>query len=217
MNIKAFTLWAPGLEDNKESWTKWANDKMEIEDSKTSPKLTFASSIVTRRFSQLTKMTCLVTQKLNLDSVNGLFFSSIRGEIAMQYKINSAFAETNEMKPATFAISVFNTAPAEATILLNSKVPYTPLFSGEKDCISNLYTIGTSAIKSGRMNSVMLVYGEEHIPEEYLNSLKYNKHDPLCLAVVIDKEGDEEIKKEYLESPEKLIKYLIANKKDAWI
>ena len=216
MNIESFTLWAPGLENNKDNWLEWLKGEKEIDNVNTSPKLTFASSIVTRRFSQLTKMTCLVTERLGLD-VDGLFFSSIRGEIAMQYKINSAFAETNEMKPATFAISVFNTAPAEATILLKSKVPYTPLFSGEKDCIKNLFTVGTSPLLSGRMKEVILVYAEEHVPDEYKDNLKYSYHPPLALAVKIsNKEGDN-IPNEYLETPEKLIQYLITNKKGLWI
>ena len=216
MNIESFTLWAPGLEDNKEEWKSWLKGEKEIDNVSTSPRLTFASSIVTRRFSQLTKMTCLVTQKLGMD-VDGLFFSSIRGEISMQYKINKAFAETSETKPATFAISVFNTAPAEATILLNSKVPYTPLFSGEKDCIKNLWTTSSSAILSGRMKSVMLVYAEEHTPDEYKDNLRYGYHPPLCVAVKLsNKEGDN-IPQEVLEKPESLVQYLITNKEAKWI
>ena len=216
MNIESFTLWAPGLENNKEDWISWQKGEKEIDNVSTSPKLTFASSIVTRRFSQLTKMTCFVTEKIGMD-VDGLFFSSIRGEIAMQYKINRAFAETNEMKPATFAISVFNTAPAEATILLNSKVPYTPLFSGEKDCIKNLWTTSTSAILSGRMKSVLLVYAEEHTPDEYADNLRYGYHPPLCVAVKVSNKNGENIPSIALETPEDFIKYLINNKDRVWI
>ena len=136
----------------------------------------------------------------------------------MQYKINRAFAETNEMKPATFAISVFNTAPAEATILLNSKVPYTPLFSGEKDCIKNLWTTSRSAILSGRMKSVILVYAEEHTPDEYKDNLRYSYHPPLCVAVKIsNKEGGDDIPLKALETPEDFVKYLITNKERVWI
>ena len=43
MNIESFTLWAPGLENNKDNWLKWLKGEKEIDNVNTSPKLTFAS------------------------------------------------------------------------------------------------------------------------------------------------------------------------------
>ena len=136
--------------------------KKNIDDSTESPKITFASPIVTRRFSQLTKMTCYMAHRLKLDT-DMLFFTSARGEIDIQYKINTSFARENEVKPAMFTLSVFNTAPAEATILLKSKVPYCPIYSGFENAVRNLITVGCAPLISERLRSVMLIYAEEVI------------------------------------------------------
>ena len=135
----------------------------------------------------------------------------------MQYKINRTFAYTNEMKPATFAISVFNTAPAEATILLNSQVPYTPIYSGEKDCIKNLWTIGTAPLRYKKMKKTLLVYAEEHIPEEYNNILRYGYHEPICIAMKVSDENGTSIPDQWLTTPTELAKYLIHKKNNIWL
>ena len=96
--IDSFCLWAPGLAA-KTDWQDWIRGKKNIDDSTESPKITFASPIVTRRFSQLTKMTCYMAHRLKLDT-DMLFFTSARGEIDIQYKINTSFARENEVKPA---------------------------------------------------------------------------------------------------------------------
>lgn len=214
--VDAFSLWAPGLK-TKEDWLAWTNGLKEIDDSPEAPKLDFAPPIATRRFSQLTKMTCWMAHRLALDT-DILFFTSARGEINIQYKINTDFARDDELKPALFTLSVFNTAPAEATILLGSKVPYSPLFSGFTDTIKNLVRAGSAPLKSGRLKSAMLIYAEERVPDEYRANITGGWFPPLCIGVKISgKDSGADFPREALESPKAFAKHLVEHNGNAWV
>ena len=214
--LNSFSLWAPGLE-TKDDWYAWLEGGKDIGDSAESPKIGFASPIVTRRFSQLTKMTCWMTHRLKLDT-DILFFTSARGEIDIQYKINMAFARDNALTPALFTLSVFNTAPAEATILLGSKVPYSPVYSGFDNVIRNLVTVGCAPLKSGRLKSAMLVYAEERIPEEYRGNLTGPFLPPMCIGLKVSGENAaDDFPAEALEGQRAFVEYLLKNKADVWL
>lgn len=214
--IDSFCLWAPGLAA-KTDWQDWICGKKNIDDSAESPKITFASPIVTRRFSQLTKMTCYMAHRLKLDT-DMLFFTSARGEIDIQYKINTSFARENEVKPAMFTLSVFNTAPAEATILLKSKVPYCPIYSGFENAVRNLITVGCAPLISERLRSVMLIYAEERVPDEYRHNLSGPILPPLCVGIKVSgKDGIHDFPPESLTDAVSLITYLVEHKSAVWL
>ncbi len=214
--VDSFSLWAPGLE-SKDDWFGWVEGRQEIADSPESPKITFASPIATRRFSQLTKMTCWMVEHLKLDT-DILFFTSVRGEIDVQYKINSAFAKDNGVMPALFTLSVFNTAPAEATILLGSKVPYSPVYSGFDNVIRNLVTVGCAPLKTGRMKSAMLIYAEERVPDEYRNNITAPILPPMCIGVKVSGPGAmDDFPGQSLCDQRSFVRYLIQNKGDVWL
>ena len=214
MKVEAFSLWAPCVE-TLEDWRAFVAGKKAIEDSSAAPKLDFASPLQTRRLSQLTRMTAFMFHKL-MEGADALFFSSIRGEIAVQYAIDVAYAKEGELKPATFAISVFNTAPAQATILAKSKVPYTPIFSGERDAIKNLLLAGTASLAAGRTARNVLIYAEERIPDAYRGNLTLRETLPVCIGIRVSGEGDEPMPDDALETPESLIAHLVGCKSELW-
>lgn len=214
MEITGFTLWAPGLESLGD-WEKWKEGSKNGEDSASPPALPFCSPIAVRRFSQLTKMTIYATHKTGLDA-DHLFFASSNGEISTQLKLNTYYVQNDELKPAAFSLSVFNTAPAQATILFKSNIPYTPLFSSKETIIRNLFLAGTAPLISGRLDSAILVYAEEHIPEEY-RGLISGFELPMVIALQLSASGPEIIPERAQESPEALVKYLLEEHKDKWI
>ena len=214
MRITGFTLWAPGLESLGD-WEQWTRGERTGKDSPEAPSLPFCSPIATRRLSQLTKMTVYAAHKTGLDA-DQLFFASSNGEINAQFKLDTYYALNDEVKPAVFSLSVFNTAPAEATILLKSGIPYTPLFSSRESIIRNLFLTGTAPLVSGRIKSAVLIYAEEHVPEEYGN-LIHGFELPVVIAARLSADGSETIPEEAEESPESLIRYLVKEKKDRWI
>jgi len=215
MTVDSFTLWAPGLHV-KDDWEQWLDGKKEMEDTAEAPKILSVSPIVQRRFSQITKMACHVAEVLTLES-DALYFTSVRGEINVQYKVNLSFAKEKALSPSVFALSVFNTPPAEATICLSSQIPYTPIFSGEKDVIRNLFLVGTSPLRSGKYSKVTLVYAEERTPDEYRENIKsYGLLKPMAIGVQLSKDGNDDIPESALFSPESLAKFLIGEMSERW-
>lgn len=215
MRISAFSLWAPNVE-TLEEWEEHARGKRPIEDSSAAPKLGFASPIQTRRLSQLTRMTAYMFHKLK-EGADGLFFTSIRGEIAMQRAIDTAYARDGELTPAPFSISVFNAAPAQATILSKSQIPCTPIYSGEKSAIRNLWLAGTASLKSKRAKKNVLIYAEERCPDEYRANLTYSLAPPMCIGLCVVAEGDETLPEEAAGSPSALVSHLLTKKRELWV
>lgn len=214
MTIERFSLWAPEKETLKE-WQKWDEGESPLIDSPAPPALPFAKPIVYRRFSQITRMTCLLAHRLGLDTDN-FFFSSIRGEIRMQYRVNADYATFNELKPAHFSLSVFNTPPAQATILLSSKTPYTSLFSGKESVIRNLTGCARAFLKAKGSGSVLIIYAEEAAPEEYRNNLR-ELYMPLSIAVKLAySPQDDPIPDAALASPEEFAHFLLRTQRGKW-
>lgn len=210
MVVEGFSAWAPGVE----TLEKWESGES-IEDSSAAPELTFASRMATRRLSQLTKLTCYMAGKLGLDA-DELFFSSVRGEIGSQLRINLGYAEEGEMKPASFSLSVFNTPPAEATILLKSQIPYAALFSKESECIRNLYAAAAAPILSGRLERTLMIYAEEMTPPEYRNNVS-SLLPAMVLGVRLRAGDGEGICESALVSPRALVEHLIATERSKWV
>ena len=213
MEITAFTLWAPGLE-SLEDWQLWTDGRKQGENSPASPKLTFASPIAVRRLSQLTRMTVHASYILGLDA-GELFFASSNGEINAQIKVNNAYAETGEVKPSVFSLSVFNAAPAQATILLKSRIPYSPVFSSRESIIQNLVLAGTAPLVSGRLDSSLLIYAEEKVPEQY-QSLLPDFEQPMVLGIRLSSGGSWDFPASAIVSPESLIHHLVKEHSGKW-
>lgn len=215
MIIEGFSIWAPEKASYSD-WEAWLKGDSELADSAQAPVLSFANPIVYRRFSQLTKMTCLIAHRLKLDTDNFLF-TSIRGEIKMQYKINEEFISNGELKPAQFAISVFNTPPAQATILLSSQTPYTAIFSGKEQVIRNLVISADAYLKSGKGSSVLAIYAEEATPDEYRDNLKEH-YKPLAIGVRFRASDKADvIPEEALQSPEDFARFLLGSHSTKWV
>ena len=211
MYIKSFTLWAPGIETEKD-WNEWLNGKKTIEDSPKAPVISFASPITTRRLSQLTKMVCYAAERLGMDA-DELFVTSVYGETNAQFKINKTHVLENEVKPASFSLSVFNASAAEATILLDSQIPYSVFFSGKDKVISNLLKVGTAPISSCRINSSILIYAEESLPPGYRGNAAWIP-DPIVIGIKITSE-EGEVPND-ISDHEELIRYLLTNCSEAW-
>ena len=83
--LSNITAWAPRLSDDEKLWSDWANDRIQIEQIKESPKLEYTDPLFRRRLSQITKMTVHVVHNLitktNIDKETKLVFISLRVEI----------------------------------------------------------------------------------------------------------------------------------------
>ncbi len=194
LTVKKISAWAPeleGLAENPTAWLEWAQGKREIPLTGDKPSLPYADPLFKRRLSQITRMT--------IEAVHGVFdaapdskliFASFRGEIARQLKINQNLIENNEVLPAGFSISVFNTAPAATTIVLKMKAGYTAVFPGNSN-FKDALLCAAAPVLAGSEKSIIFAYADELVPEEYKDvSFGVEKAPPLAFACVIEKDGE---------------------------
>ena len=132
------------------------------------PPLDYVSPLLKRRLSQLTRMTIEVVHQV-LDSApeSGLVFVSSGGESARQLQVDRMLIKDGGILPAPFSMSVFNASPAMATIALGMKGGYTALYP-----VRNMFreglAYGAAPVMAGETESVILVFADQQLPEEYV-------------------------------------------------
>lgn len=150
------------------------------------PELEYVSPLLKRRLSQLTRMTIeVVHQVLPAAPDSSLVFVSSCGESARQLQVNRMLIEDGGILPAPFSLSVFNASPAMATIALGMKGGYTALYPAGNIFHEGLI-YGAAPIMAGETESVILVFADQLLPEEY-NAVagKEDKISPYAAAFVL--------------------------------
>lgn len=188
--------------------TKFATFKTSAENPSEMPKLPYLDSLFKRRLSQVSRMT--------IEAVHGLIdgqpdeaevrnlkmvFTSFRGEISRQLKINRGLVEDADVMPANFSISVFNTPPALATIAFKMKAGYTAIYPAEDDFASALVSASASLL-CGADKKIIFVYADEYVPEEYKNCPGYTDKAALAFACILSSEKTDEAVEISLDEPE---------------
>lgn len=195
---------------------KYSYYKPSAENLTESPKLEYVDSLFKRRLSQISKMTIEVVHNvMEENDTSKLVFTSFRGEIARQLKINKGLVEECDVMPASFSISVFNTPPAVATISLNLKSGYTAIYPSKNDFASGLIS-ATSSLFCNKDEKIIFVYADELIPREYEDCAEYTNETPLAISCVFSTKKETESAKEVelndlnnFNSPEEFLKFLI--------
>ena len=182
-------MWAPGLEDDPERWQNWLTGAVDIEKSKSAPKLEYTDPMFRRRLSQISKMTVHVihgfSEKYGLDKETKLVFVSLRGEIAREFSINKGIINEKMILPAGFSLSVFNTPVALATIALGLTGGYSAVYPSKGDFSSALKN-AFAPVLCGDEEKIVLVYADELVPECYgVDST------PLAFAALVSSEKTE--------------------------
>ena len=147
--VKALSAWRP-------------------EDAAGLPDLPFVPAMQRRRMTALSKLTTAlihgVKDKLSPDAK--IYFVSLAGEAARQLQVNTMVLQDNEMLPATFSTSVFNTPPAMASIALGLRNGYAALYPEPGDFSSAVQAVIASLV-AGNSSQVLMVYGDVQSPKEY--------------------------------------------------
>lgn len=150
------------------------------------PKLEFTDAIFRRRLSQLSKMTIQVVHdffETGIDRGIKIVFSSKRGEIAREFKINKTLIQDAEILPASFSLSTFNAPIALATISENLRGGYTAVYPSQGN-FSDAVLAACAPILCGRETQVAFVYAEEFVPEFYEGVFR-EKNSPLAFAALL--------------------------------
>jgi len=167
--VSRFSAWAPGMEGEGD-WEAWARGAAELPDSvvpaKESPALEFTEPLFRRRLSQISRMTIQVLHDLMpIPEGAKILFSSFRGEIARQLKINKMLVEDEALMPAAFSLSVFNSPPALASMALKLTAGYSAVYTAEGRWDGALLAAAAQAAYGA--GETVLVYADEIIPPEY--------------------------------------------------
>ncbi len=168
--------WAPVLEDSEDKWKEWADGKTELVSSDDAPKLEYTSPLFRRRLSQLTKMTVHAVrttlqragfsfEQNGIDSLK-IFSAGNFGEINRELQINSQLINDGEILPASFSLSVFNTAVAQTTLALKIHSGYAAAFGAKGNFYDSL-AAAASAVLCGDEKEILFVWADENIPQEY--------------------------------------------------
>lgn len=183
--------WAPEIEHGLNS----------IKNENTSPKIEFTDPLFRRRFSQITKMTIQVLydviQEYPKAKKNRIIFTSFRGEINREFEIDKMLIQEQDIRPAAFSLSVFNTPIAAATIALNLKSGYNVIFPSKCN-FSDALLAAVASIFNNNEKEILFVYADEKIPDEYKETLiNYSSEKefiPLAFACILSSEKKENSK-----------------------
>lgn len=214
--VSDMTAWAPGLGDDEKLWQDWAENKIQIEQIKESPKLEYTDPLFRRRLSQITKMTVHVIhnllEKSHVDKETKLVFISLRGEIEREYTINKGLIEDGMILPAGFSLSVFNTPVSSATLAFGMKGGYSVVYPS-KNNFADAFKLAVAPILAGTEKEIILVYADELVPELY-GDKRPAENIPLAFACVVSAEQKEncvvfEDFNAVSSSPSEFLKYVI--------
>ncbi len=177
---------------------KFACFKPSAENPSEMPKLPYVDTLFKRRLSQISRMTIECVHSLIGENSEysdcKIVFSSFRGEICRQLKINKALVEDASISPANFSIAVFNTPPAVATIVCKMKGGYTVVFPRDNDFKAALLSAIVSLL-SGAEKKIIFSYSDEYIPLEYKDCKGYSDTLPLSFACVLSASDSESLEK----------------------
>ncbi|GHV83117.1 hypothetical protein AGMMS50212_04570 [Spirochaetia bacterium] len=177
------------------------------------PRLEWADKLFRRRLSLLSRMTCQVIYDLLPVAPNEkITFLSFRGEIVQQFNIYDMIFN-DEIRPAAFSSSVFNNAPAQASIALSLRAGYTAIYPCS---FYSGFTAAAAPLLSGEEEKTIFVYADENPPPEY-EKLCTERWTPFAFAAELSRsEGASVIRIEKnnssLLSAENFLSFLNKNK-----
>ncbi|MBO6176282.1 MAG: beta-ketoacyl synthase chain length factor [Treponema sp.] len=179
-----------------------------------SPKLEFTTPLFRRRLSQLTKMIVQVvhdvTETTGIKNAKQVFISK-RGDIGREFSINEQLINDEEILPAGFSLSVFNTPIAQATLACSLKSGYSVIFPSKGNLYQALQAALAPVICKDE-KEMLIAYGDEYIQEEY-GSLRPEDNRAMAFAVIASSEKKERWKPLELKelkdlSPEEILEKL---------
>lgn len=184
--ITAWSAWSPGIGTGAE-WREWADGQRSLVRSREFPPLAHVDPLFKRRFSQLTRMTI----QTGHEALAGLgpmkaSFSSVYGEIGQQFKITARLVAENEVSPANFSLSVFNTPVAALSISEQNTAGYVACYPGP-DSFRQGFLEAAAAVLSGAEPGRLFIAADELLPDEYA-PLQDGVDQPYALALVLSAE-----------------------------
>jgi hypothetical protein len=165
LRVLAESAWAPSLE-GPEAWRAWASGAAVSAPSEAAPDLPFLPSLFKRRLGQLDRMVLMTGHEaLGGASPRRVVLATRRGEIGQQCRISESLAESGEVSPSAFSLSVFNAPASLLAIAEKNAGAACAIHAGEHSFAAGLACcIGMLAADP---EPVLLVAADELLPEAY--------------------------------------------------
>jgi hypothetical protein len=180
-----WAAWAPGLETGQ-AQEAWGRGEKKIRTGPETPPLDFLPPLFRRRLSQLSKMVLYVGHTLmQTEKQLPCIFASHYGEINKQYMISKGLIDTQEIHPATFSLSVFNTPVFLLSIAEGNKDTGSALYAGA-DGLSVAFLEMLGFLESRNDCECMVLFADEHLPPTY-QALFSSIPEPYALGMVFSK------------------------------
>ncbi len=177
LKVRGLAAWVPGLETQAEigAWARREQSRLGtnpqdliFNEGGGLPPLDFVPAMQRRRMTPLSRLAVALAHRLKEDLLPQakLYFVSLTGESSRQLQVNTMVLQDNEILPATFSTSVFNTPPAMASIILGLKNGYAALYPPARD-FSSALRCAVAPLVAGTRPQVLLIYADARSPDEY--------------------------------------------------
>ena len=168
VKITRWAAWAPGL-TGREDWLAWF-ESPRIPEGEEKPALPFIPAMVRRRYSLLSRMVlqaaydcCPPEQLANVNVVTATRF----GELSTCLELLKVISRDEPVSPIGFSHSVHNAPAGHFSISAVNTAPSSTV-SGMDDTFSYGFLEGLSVLHRQPGYPVLLLVGEDRIPEDYL-------------------------------------------------
>jgi hypothetical protein len=192
LSILGRAAWAPGLSGDGD-WDEWARGRRAIESAESSPDLAFLPALFKRRLGQLDRMALFAGHEaLGGRKPVRTVLATRRGEIGQQYRISSSLAESGEISPAAFSLSVFNAPVSLLSMAEGNTGSTSAVHAGENSFSAGLAcSAGMLAVDEA---PVLLIAADELLPEAYAE-IEGGRGESYALALLLapSREGSESI------------------------
>jgi hypothetical protein len=164
LQLVSWSAWASGVE-SAEQWHEWAIAQRQFGAPDQMPALPFIPSMQRRRFSRLSRLQLQVAYDCAAGNHHlRTIFCSRHGEIHRTHGLLAEMAKGEPLSPMAFSLSVHNTASGLYSIASGNTAPSTALAAG-RDTLAMAFV--EAAGQLGHAEEVMLVFGDEPLPEDY--------------------------------------------------
>ncbi|RLV60519.1 3-oxoacyl-ACP synthase [Parashewanella curva] len=180
-DVLSWGVWSPNA-GTQESWQTTTVLPC-FKNGSVSPVLGNVGKMQTRRFSVLTKMMLSAAFDCVDDIKYPAVFASRHGELARTTELLKSISLKESLSPTAFSQSVHNTASGLFSILQKNTEALTSIAAGEQTF--TMAAIESYAQSSALNNPVLLVFGQDEIPEAYQDFFASDS-EVISLALLIN-------------------------------
>jgi hypothetical protein len=183
-NIFSWGAWSPHYQQAAD-WKHWHESAIHLKEGQPlSPKLSQVPAMQRRRYSSLTKMQLEAAFQCHAPTPCRTIFASRHGELHRTIGLLDNVVEQESLSPIAFSQSVHNTASGIYSILQGDQSPSTSIAAGEETLVQAL--IEAYAQLQQDPAPLMLVFGDEPVPERYLQFIDESAL-PISMAFTLKK------------------------------